>query len=245
MQTVLAVSGALGLTALTIVGAAYALFRFFGAKWLDSRFERSLEEFRHEKLKELESLKAEMNRRIDRSAIQNQREFEILPQLFRMLNEAHGAVAGFTSPLQQVPDVDRMSSDELEDHLSQMEFKDYEKKKIIESNPRSTSYRNVAFWKNLNQAHAPYREFNNYLITNSIFVDDDLLQQIESVRDMMSEALHEAKFEHEYDDPRPDRWKAREALRKNGRGKIDFIRNEVKAKLVLKNASSVEAIDKG
>lgn len=232
LETVLAYLAGLGLTISAVVFATYKLFQLLGKKWIEGQFEKSLEEFRHEKLRELEALRLELNTKLNRATILNEREFEVLPRMYQELNVAHGAVASFTSPMQSHVDVDRMGGDALLSHLRDQKFKEFEIEEVLLSKPKSDRYRDILFWKELNASHDPYRQFNNYLVTNSIFVDDALRESFEEVRDLMSEALLEAQHEKQFPDPRPDRWKAREALRKNGRAKINDIREEVRNRLI-------------
>lgn len=232
LSNILAVLGGAGLTIAALVAASYGLFRWLGKTWIESQFEKSLEHFRHEKLRELESLRADLNTKLNRSAILNEREFEVLPQAYRMLAEAHGEVARFTGPLQTYADVDRMSQAQLDELLEREQFSSFEKAQICSSTPRSKAYQDLVFWKRYNSANEPYRNFNNYLITNSIFIDDELRLKFEAVRDLMFEAMHEAQFEKQHPDPRADRWKAREALRKNARQGVDEVRDEVRRRLM-------------
>ncbi|XUU60154.1 hypothetical protein ACRAQ6_11340 [Erythrobacter sp. HA6-11] len=230
--------GGLGLGTIALVSTAYALFKWFGKKWIEQQFQESLESFRHEKAREIESLRADLNAQFDRATIVNQREFEILPSLYRLLNEAHGSVASFTSAFQLVPDVNRMREPELDELFDQKKFAAYEREDVRASGDKASEFRKIVFWKDYNMARAPFVEFNNYLITNSIFIDDELLAEVEIVRDLMLAALQEARFEHEHPNPRPDRWKARDELSKQGREAIDKIRNEVKKSLSKRTESS-------
>jgi hypothetical protein len=220
--------GALGLTVGAIVAATYGLFRFLGAKWIEKKFQQILEEFRYEKVRELESLRLEINNKLNRATFLNEREFEVLPALYHRMNVAFDSVAIFTSPVQFHADVDRMKEEELKT----LDFVSYEIDDVRSYEPRSERYQNIVFWKQLNSTFILYTDFNNYLISNSIFVDDDLRQHIESIRDLMSDALHEARCEKEYPNPRPGRWSKRDALRAGGEPKIDIIRKEVRGRLI-------------
>ena len=228
----LALLGGAGISIIAITAASYAVFRWLGKKWIEDQFERSLEQFRHEKMRELEALRADLNTKLNRSAILNEREFEVLPETYRRLAEAHGEVARFTSPLQSNADVDRMNDAQIDELLEKEKFSSHEKSEVKSSIPKSKKYQDLLFWKQLNAANEPYREFNNYYITNSIFIDDELRKNFEALRSLMFDAMHEAQFEKQYPDPRPDRWKAREALRKEAKAKLDAVRDEVRGRLM-------------
>jgi hypothetical protein len=231
IQYFLATLGGVGLTSAAIVATAYALFKWLGQKWLEAKFSEDLERFKHEKQRELESLRAELSSKITRANFLNQKEFEVLPLLFEKMCQADGAVRGFTSPLQFHADVERLRPAELEELLTSQKFAEFEKEDVRSSSAKVETYRNIKFWKDLNSAHEPFREFRNFLILNSIFIDDDLRTRFNQVDDLLWMAIKEAEREQRYPHPRPDRWQSRDALREKGSELIDEIRNEVRIRL--------------
>jgi hypothetical protein len=58
-------------TLLTVAGGgaavAYGLFKFFGEKWLNAKFEEHLATFKHEQQKEIERLRLRINTLTDRT----------------------------------------------------------------------------------------------------------------------------------------------------------------------------------
>src|SRR5438128_9621440 len=106
--------GTLGITVLGAVGAAYALFRYLGDKWLTDKFNKSLEAYKHAQQQELEQLRLRINTTFDRTVKLHANEFEVLPELWAKLNDAHNHVASLTSPLQTYPDLDRLSEPAFE-----------------------------------------------------------------------------------------------------------------------------------
>ena len=85
-------------TPLTLV--ALGLVKWFAPKWIDHRFgvrleafkaaqQAKLEEFKSDQQKELERLRHRLSSRISKI---HEKEFEVLPRAWFMLNELHGSV---------------------------------------------------------------------------------------------------------------------------------------------------------
>jgi hypothetical protein len=55
----------------------FYLFKLFGEKWLNTKFEERLATFKHEHQKEIERLRGTINTLMDRATKLHQREFEV------------------------------------------------------------------------------------------------------------------------------------------------------------------------
>jgi len=110
----------LGLHNLLVVGvpsimaalvATAGLWKWLGQKWVEQRFGIHLERFKAEQQKELEALKAEQQKELETFKAHHQtelerfrhrlssriskiheKEFEVLPKAWLMLNDLHGTV---------------------------------------------------------------------------------------------------------------------------------------------------------
>jgi len=67
---------------------AYQIFKRFAVKWLDSKFEERLQALKHKHGKEIERLRFEIAKLLDRATKLHQREFEVLPEAWSKLNDA-------------------------------------------------------------------------------------------------------------------------------------------------------------
>jgi hypothetical protein len=83
---------------------AWGYFQFIGKKWVEHRFSKDLEAFKGKKQKELEDYKSQQQQELERlrhrlsSRISkiHEKEFEVLPQAWLMLNDLRGAAPGPT-----------------------------------------------------------------------------------------------------------------------------------------------------
>jgi hypothetical protein len=130
VQQVLAALGGLAAVAIAVAAACFGLFRVFGEKWMAAKFDEKLAAYRHEQQKELEQLKFKINGLLDRATKLHQREFEVLPEAWAKLIEAHSATVAVTSALQSYPDVDKMTSEQLVEFLKKSPLAGWEQNEL-------------------------------------------------------------------------------------------------------------------
>ena len=66
---------------------AYGWFRFLGQKWIEQKFSKSLEEFKHEQAKEIAKQQLQIDSIFNRVSKLHDKEYEILPQIWKYLNK--------------------------------------------------------------------------------------------------------------------------------------------------------------
>lgn len=93
---------------------AYGLFRFFGERWLNTKFEERLAAYKHAQQKELEHLRLEINSLLDRNVKLHQKEFDILPQAWSLFNDAFWQIDGIWG-FKSYADVKLLSPEKLEE----------------------------------------------------------------------------------------------------------------------------------
>jgi len=97
-----------------IAAIAYGLFRLLSEKWLTAKFEERLAAYRHAQQRELEHLRFEINKLMDRSVKLHQREFEVLPLAWSLFNDAYWQVNGIYG-FKMRPDLNAMSEANFEE----------------------------------------------------------------------------------------------------------------------------------
>ena len=70
---------------------------------------------------------------MDRTVKLHQKEFDVLPESWGKLSDAHGVVTAVTSALQQYPDLDRMSAPHLEEFLTDSPLMNWQTDEIRKS----------------------------------------------------------------------------------------------------------------
>lgn len=104
----------------------FAFFKWSGQKWVERLLNRDLERFKREQQEKLEGFKGEQQKELERlrhllstrvSKI-HEKEFEVLPIAWLMLNDLHGAVhRAVDLTIKHYPDFKNFSEEQLEAFL--------------------------------------------------------------------------------------------------------------------------------
>jgi hypothetical protein len=119
--------GTLLASGIVSAGALFALFKIFGEKWLDAKFEQRLAKYKHEHDQEIERLRGRINALMDRTIKLHQHEFETLPQVWSRLNDAFGLTQSLVASFQSYPDLSGISADHLDEFLNTTPLHNWEK----------------------------------------------------------------------------------------------------------------------
>lgn len=216
----------LGLTGAAAAALAYGLFRAFAQGWLKAQFDRDLEVFRAAKSRELETLKGEISRLMDRATKFHAREYEVLPEAWGLLNRAYGAVGEVVSVLQRHPDLEKMQPDELEEFFGFSELRESQKQKLRAASQRKRNelYSTIRNWQMIGRANDAVATYQNYIILNGVFIADEIgVKMLDAAKKLRSAT---AKRQIAGDGPDPsDLWtKAYEELQA-----IEPLVSEIKA----------------
>lgn len=96
--------GAAGLTVL--------LIKKYGTSIIDNQFAKALENY-----------KFKINSKFDRISKIHEKEFEILPAIWKSIIDANSSFATITKMLQTYPDLDRMTEEERKEYYIEIELK--------------------------------------------------------------------------------------------------------------------------
>jgi hypothetical protein len=229
LLTALGISGTVG------AAAAYGLFKWLGASWLNNKFSRDLEGFKADKNKELakltssyqretEHLRAEVSRLLDRATKFHAREYDVLPKAWSLLNEAYGTISQIVSVLQESPDLEKMDTPQLQDFVERSDLSSWQKEELLVSTNRNGYYSKIRTWSQINDAKRAIVEYNNYIILNDVFIEDDMAKKLSTIaKDLHMTLILRRQIEHSYG--AIDNWeKAHEKLTSTA-----LIMSEVKA----------------
>lgn len=168
---------------------AFAAFRWLGSTWLESKFAQSLEAFRHEKAKDLERLRFEMDALQKGKARFKEREFESIIQIWDALKQAQVKVTALLSPLQQYGNVRYMEEGDLAEYFESLSLKNWERREIIAADDRQKAFMKVMDQRRFSEAAEAYNEFSNLLIRFEILISVDVVARLKEIRDKFHEAL--------------------------------------------------------
>lgn len=186
----LGVTGTVATLVIISSGAAFLFFRFFGKNWIENKFQESLKRFEHEQQKELERLKAEIDNQLDRARKTNDKEFSVLPEIWRLMLDAQSQIASFSSPVQFHLDVRRLSDEEIQRRLVDDGLAQWEVNKILEADNREKEYRDIFHQSNAKKTSDKFNEYNRFLLFNAIFLTQENKDCFLRIRDKLREVFH-------------------------------------------------------
>ncbi len=179
---------------------AYSIFKGLGSKWLDSRFDRQSEAYKHGLQKELESLRLKINTTLDRVTKLSHREFEVLPEAWMLISEAFWNAGALLSAFQIAPDLSRMGAKQFAAFIDDCGLHAYQKDELraLDGFARNTYYMDNIEWHRLHGALEDCRKAHIYLLQQGIFLHKDLRDKLLLFADLISHALreHESSKRH-------------------------------------------------
>lgn len=192
----------LGLGSVTIGGAAavgYGLFKWLGEKWIDQKFEKQMEAYKTEQARELERLRHRISGVYDRTVRLHTKEFEVLPDLWGKLVEAHAWGASYISAFQEYADVSKMDDEQLEEYLAGTAFMEVQKRDVRDANrsERLKVFSRIADLYRHNDASDRIRTFATSLRKDGVFVKPEIKADMEQLLTLIRDAVFEKRLNQE------------------------------------------------
>ena len=166
-----------GGTAALILGP----FRYLADKWLTSKFNQRLEQFKHAQQLEMENLRFKINSLFDRTTKLHQREFEVVPQAWAILVECKNQVSALVTAYQQYPDLDRMTGPQLDEFLEDSFLAKWQRDEIKATAKKVDYYITAVFFHRAGQARTACREQHVYVLKNGIFMPSDMKEKFDRI----------------------------------------------------------------
>ena len=169
------------------VAIAYLFFKFLGQTWIEQKFAERLEFAKHELSKEIEKQKLQIDALLNRVNKLHEKEFEILPEIWKLLNEAHNRIQSVGIRFDSHPDFNNMDIKELENFIehSELNFNAREKDLMLNSKDKTDLYSKIIKNRALRFANISYVEFHNYLTKNKIFIRSALKSDLIEIDEIM------------------------------------------------------------
>lgn len=176
-------------------GASFAIFNWLGQHWLEQQFQKRLEAIKHQHNKDIEHLKHEIQSLFSRISKIHEKEFEILPKTWFLLHDAYGKAHHAITALREYPDLDRLTTQQLEEALKNCRVSDHDKSAIsrLPSGERNEYYLNAMQWVELAEAEKAQVRFHNYLVRNRIFMTRELHELFSAVDQMLYLSLNDQR----------------------------------------------------
>jgi hypothetical protein len=184
---------------------AYLLFQFLGKKWIENKFQERLDALKHEQAKEVQRLKIEIDSLLGGVLKLQEREFSILPEAWRLLDEAKGLVAWVVHPMQEYPDLNRMDELRFEEILKSSDLSEADQADVRRASDHNKEYIRLIFWKRLSRVRKTHGELQSFVAKNAIFLPEAMKGRYEKICSLMWSAIVAKQIGHQADD-----WKMQE-----------------------------------
>ncbi|MBT4627352.1 MAG: hypothetical protein HOC63_11755 [Rhodospirillales bacterium] len=172
---------------------AYLIFKTLGGNWIESKFAKELEEFKHKQAIEIQNLKIEIDATLNGVIKIQDKEFEVLPEAWRLLHEAVNEIKSLLSFMQMTADLDHMGFDRLEEFLAGTPLLDTQKESIRQTEQKTLKYSEEIFWHELNRVKKTCLNLSEYVAGNGIFFPPTIKEDFNSI----VKALHTALVDKE------------------------------------------------
>lgn len=156
--------------------AAYAVFRFLGQKWIENMFAKNLEE-----------AKIELSVYAARRMKLHDKEYELLPELWTLLIEAHSSLgkAVMTPP---PADFSGMEEEKIEKWLKEAKLTENEKTYFKECPDKSLALKKVLETRHINDATGHLTNFSTSFRRNSIFLSPEARAKFKQIDEALSDS---------------------------------------------------------
>lgn len=168
---------------------AYGLFRFLGKRWIENKFAKRLESYKHAQNKELEKLRLKINIQFSRITKIHEKEFDILPEAWLKMQDALSHIGDFTSPYQEFTDFNKLGAESLNNFLSKTELQEFEKQEMREAKDKNEYFQNWLFWHTYGVVRKKFYKFHTFIDSNRIFFSSDLQKKFTKIDEIMWSAI--------------------------------------------------------
>lgn len=150
------------------------VLRLLGSKWIDKYFTQRIKIFERQQQEILNRQQYEINALFSRVSRIHEKEYEVLPRAWMLLQDACNELKGLANPFQTFPDLDRFTFSELDEFLGKSNLKAFQKEEIKSLTGKTTYYRNAMYWIRAREVSDSIAEFRRFLLYNRIFLSRDL-----------------------------------------------------------------------
>lgn len=180
------------------IALGFGLFKWFGQRWLDDHFKHKLEAFKGEQARQLAELQAKLNAVLARQTHLQQKDVEVLEELWSRLTDAFHITKAFSFPITEVSNLDKMGEAQFKEYVEGSPLAKWQKDELLGiTSDKTRYYSNAIFWHQLNDVNVRYRELHSYLLKNGIFLQESIEKEFSEIDDLIWNALNERKREHQ------------------------------------------------
>lgn len=229
-------AGLFGITAIGVATAAFGLFRWFGAKWLENKFAERLQILKSEQDQAIRLVQSTIDREVHRAKKLYDNEFTALSESWRLLRAAYDLSASSIGSM--TANVERLNNEELERHLAKRGMEEWQRAELqaMKGDARQAEYWKWSEWQKAVECDKRWRDCQQQIDSTSIFFPAGFTEKFRSINEMIcaSNVEYEERI-RQYKVPQHgeafDRFESTKKLRKEGKVKMDELEGMVRDRL--------------
>lgn len=156
---------------------AYGLFKILGKGWIENLL-----------AKDLEVAKSEISLLAARKMKLHDREYVVFPEVWAKLNKAFASLGNALFSFREIPDLGRLSEEELQTWVDRSDLSDDEKGYLTGEKDKFRAYSRILDWRCLLQANRDFVDFHTHLQANRIFLSPEIKEKLDQIGSLLREA---------------------------------------------------------
>ncbi len=168
-------------------GVAFLIFRTFSDRWLDNKFKEKLKHVEYGYAVELSKFKQRLDSAANGLNRIHQKEFEVLPEAWGLLDEAMSTLRWVVSPMQSYVNVGRMDDEDWADFVEGLDdFGAWDKRYLrsVHGPNRQKEFDRLYDAHKGWLAEKAIQDYRKFTARNSIFLPEELRVQIDAIREL-------------------------------------------------------------
>lgn len=161
--------------------ATVAILRFWGQKWVESKFHEKVERFKAQISHDLSFSLAQKTKWHDK-------EQEVLSQCWQKLVTAHDRLKKSISMFRRFPDLNNMTKQEKERHVRVLQYNESEVAYFQSQENKNNAHVKIMEFRELKAAEEAFNLFHEYYEHNKIFLHPDIKEQFDKIDQLIWEA---------------------------------------------------------
>jgi hypothetical protein len=170
-----------------IAAISFLVTQFVGKSWIESKFQRSLEGFKHQHEIEIQHLRIKVNTLLSGNLKLQEKEFEALTKTWALINDAYSHVSSFVHPLQTLPDLNRHPPERVEEFLNSSRLTESQKNDVRDSGDKTKAFENFAFYYRLSDLETSISKLAKHNVKYAIFFPEEIRGRLEKIARLLNE----------------------------------------------------------
>lgn len=160
--------------------------------WLSNFFKKRLQELQFEQSKEIDRLKGSItqeiehvkgliNAQVGRTLRLHQYEFETLPRLWSLLNDAYEAVTSTIASFDQYPNLNSLDEEQLVKFAKSRNISEQDTQYLLDATDKLEAYRKIRQNQRVFAAKTAIWELRSYTQRNKLFWIDQIRKEVDEI----------------------------------------------------------------